>query len=96
MLSEEFQTHWNHPSGSGRMDAATRIRAIARAYERNGFIRLTRPDAEDAHEEMGRRVDPGDHPAAPGDVAIVPPDPPEEDQSTPSPVRRQRERERRL
>lgn len=59
-----------------------RIDAITRAYERNLFMRL----GED-NRQMGRRVEPGDHPAAHDDVSMDPPDPPDSDPSTPSPQR---------
>lgn len=59
------------------------IDAITRAYERNGFMRL----GED-NRQMGRRVEPGDYPAAHDDVSMEPPDPPDSDASTPSPQRR--------
>lgn len=62
----------------------TQVERISQAYERNGFMRL----GEDYI--MGRRVEPRDHPAAPGDVEMQTPDPPGEDPNTPSPVRRQR------
>lgn len=41
---------------------------------------------------MGRSVDPAEYPAAPGDMRIVPPDPPTSDVTTPSPIRRRRGR----
>lgn len=40
------------------------------------------------NRQMGRRVEPGDHPAAYDDVSMEPPDPPDSDLSTPSPQRR--------
>ncbi|KKY30445.1 hypothetical protein UCDDA912_g09608 [Diaporthe ampelina] len=91
LLQGEYQVNWDHPSGRGRMDLATRITTIASAYERNGFMRLSRPESPNIRgmdEEMGRRVDPGDYPAAAGDIAIMPPDPPDTDLSTPSPIRK--------
>lgn len=69
------------------MDPTTQVEHIKRAYARNGFMRL-----QDDNMAMGRRVEPEDHPAAPGDVNMDPPDPPETDLSTPSPRRRRRPR----
>lgn len=65
------------------MDMVTQVDLIRRAYVRNGFMRLN-PDTL----AMGRRVEPGDHPAAPGDVNMDPPDPPDTDLNTPSPRHR--------
>lgn len=77
----DLQNEWNHRSGS-RMDMVDQLNAIRRAYVRNGFMRL-----QWDYLHMGRRVEPGDHPAAPGDVNIDPPSPPDTDLSTPSPMR---------
>lgn len=69
------------------MDPTTQVEHITRAYARNGFMRLL-----DDNLAMGRRVEPEDHPAAPGDVNMDPPDPPDSDPNTPSPRRRRRPR----
>ncbi|KAG6364023.1 hypothetical protein INS49_009126 [Diaporthe citri] len=98
-LRPPYDMTWNDPSGRGRMNYTTQILAIARAYERNGFMRLEAPGSprnRGMDEEMGRRVEPGDHPAAHGDVLIQPPDPPDSDLFTPSPMRRQRLQDERV
>lgn len=81
LLKAQFENEWRDPTGS-EMNMADQINAIVRAYVRNGFMRLS---FELLH--MGRRIEPGDHPAAPGDVNIDPPAPPDTDLSTPSPLR---------
>ncbi|KAK7698450.1 hypothetical protein SLS64_012571 [Diaporthe eres] len=81
LLKAQFENEWRDPSGS-EMNMVDQINAIVRAYVRNGFMRLS---FELLH--MGRRIEPGDHPAAPGDVNIDPPAPPDTDLSTPSPLR---------
>lgn len=81
LLKAQFENEWRDPGGS-EMNMVDQINAIVRAYVRNGFMRLS---FELLH--MGRRVEPGDHPAAPGDVNIDPPAPPDTDLSTPSPLR---------
>lgn len=64
------------------MTKDTRVEAVARAYRRNGFMNLSLESTF-----MGRRVEPGEHPAVPGDVNMDPMDPPETDLGTPSPHR---------
>lgn len=91
-LGAPYAGDWQDPITGDEMDDDAKIPVIARAYERNGFMRLNPGD--DGYfmpnYVMGRRVDPEDHPAAPGDMAIVPPNPPDSDFSTPSPVRARR------
>lgn len=92
-LGEPYNGDWQDPVTGDEMEYSDRMRLIARAYERNGFMRLIRPHPRDIlpNNVMGRRIDPEDHPALPSDTAIVPPNPPDTDLSTPSPVRRARE-----
>lgn len=91
-LDEPYNGDWQDPVTGDEMGYRDRMSAIARAYERNGFMRLIRPDPRGFFQNlmMGRRIDPEDHPALPSDTAIVPPNPPDTDLSTPSPVRRAR------
>lgn len=77
-----YANQWDDGTGHN-MDELTQVQHIKRAYARNGFMRL-----QDDNMAMGRRVEPGDHPAAPGDVNMDPPDPPDTDPNTPSPRRR--------
>lgn len=89
-----FRPNWQVIEETRPMEMHEMLNAIRRVYERNGFMRLNMvPDTIFLDEVMGRRVDPGDHPAAPGDVAMVPPHPPGSDNSTPSPRRRRRYRD---
>lgn len=88
LLGREYRTGWDSSMNPGlEMTMEERTRTVGRAYERNGFLYLNK---EEDDEVMGRRVDPRDHPAAPGDVAITPPDPPETDLQTPTPQRLKR------
>lgn len=91
-LGDPYNGDWQDPVTGDEMEYSDRMRTIARAYERNGFMRLIRPHPRDILPNlvMGRRIDPEDHPALPSDTAIVPPNPPDTDLSTPSPVRRAR------
>lgn len=94
MLQGMFRPNWQVREETRPMEMHEILDAIRRVYERNGFMRLNMvPDTIFLDEVMGRRVDPGDHPAAPGDVAMVPPHPPGSDNSTPSPRRRRRYRD---
>lgn len=94
MLQGMFRPNWQVREETRPMEMHEILDAIRRVYERNGFMRLNMvPDTIFLDEVMGRRVDPGDHPAAPGDVAMVPPHPPGSDHSTPSPRRRRRYRD---
>ncbi|KAG8170192.1 hypothetical protein KVR01_000937 [Diaporthe batatas] len=86
LLGPAYRSQWASSANPGvTMPLDERARAIGRAYERNGFMYLDQGDPDE--ELMGRRVDHRDHPAAPGDVAIAPPDPPDTDLGTPSPER---------
>lgn len=62
---------------TGRIPDLTDLDSILkRTFERNGFIPLWGGPPGEGYKTMGRRVDPWDHPAAPADMAITPPDPP--------------------
>lgn len=91
-LQPPYNGDWQDPMTGEDMGFRDRMLTISRVYERNGFIRLIPLDPRDIlpNNVMGRRIDPADHPAAPGDMAIVPPNPPDTDLFTPSPVRRRR------
>ncbi|KAG6354070.1 hypothetical protein INS49_005041 [Diaporthe citri] len=90
LLGSAYRSNWTSSINPGlEMTFSERIRTVGRAYERNGFLYLNQEEDE---ELMGRRVDPRDHPAAPGDVAIMPPDPPDTDLQTPTPERLKRGR----
>ncbi|KAG8157379.1 hypothetical protein KVR01_012763 [Diaporthe batatas] len=85
MLSPPYDGGWLDANGD-EMDWIPQLDAIARGYMRGGFMRLVQ-DKDSLDYYMGRGVDPADYPAAPGDMAIVPPNPPPSDVSTPSPMR---------
>lgn len=62
---------------SGSVPDPTEVEKIlTRTCARNGFIPLWGELPDERYKAMGRRVEPRDHPAAPTDKAITPPDPP--------------------
>jgi hypothetical protein len=94
-LHEPYSSDWEDPHTGRPMGMSDRLDTIARAYERNGFMDIRDPAFSSFRDYvMGRRVDPADHPAAPGDVTVMPPNPPDTDESTPSPVRARRRGDR--
>lgn len=91
ILGPPHDGNWTDADGN-ELDWFPHLDAIARGYERCGFMRLVAdPDSFDYY--MGRSVDPADYTAAPGDMAIVPPNPPSTDDSTPTPQRVTRDRQ---
>ncbi|KAL1869367.1 hypothetical protein Daus18300_005579 [Diaporthe australafricana] len=84
---------WRNLADGADPSIADVVTTLARTYARNGYMRFRQgggqPGLRAGGEHMGRRVEAQDHPAAPGDRAIVPPAPADmaPGASSPSPAR---------
>lgn len=72
-----YNRAWRDPTSGRQRDQAEVIGILSRTYARNGFMPHEVGRPEEIYNVMGRRVEPRDHPAAPTDMFITPPDPPD-------------------
>lgn len=75
-LGPPYSNRWRAPTSRRVWDPTEVDKILSRIFARNGFIPLCDEPPDERYKMMGRRVEPWDHPAAPTDIAITPPDPP--------------------
>lgn len=75
-IGSPYDNIWRHPISGQVPDEMGVARTLSRTFARNGFMPFRGKPLDNGYRVMGRRVEPRDHPAAPTDMSITPPNPP--------------------
>jgi len=77
-IGPPFDSIWRDAISGQAPDQTEVAKVLSRTYARNGFIPFEFGSLDEtSYKVMGRRVEPCDHPAAPTDMSITPPHPPD-------------------